>query len=507
MVEWSDHASQPHSHPVLEERERAANAGRGSILLLDLSRQQRNLQLLRPIFQLEFNKHHYVDEFGKKIFEDIDTTYLCLHVLDYLMEGMAISMGRTATEVQAYLVNVAQEMNPRSLSQNDAVRIADIAFAALTNASDNYTEFECEFFDAQTKSNLRSRFRLIRVAPDSEDIYRYQPTEEGYLVYLGMLDLAPEDSAELMEKMLQIMIDRGRYADALDIAKRARMISIEYRQLIRDKLNQANRAPMSIVWSKTMTPKLNEARAHISSRQREDGRMIDAVQQQLRNAEDFTMRSNLLGLLRTLRNSTEIRTVLVKDVTEAPDKFLDAQKTAFRVRERSELPDIEATLLPELLSKPVEQLAEIADNAIPIIYSAQIPRIFDLNTVVFALLEKQTEHSLPGEADEGELIPLSPPEPMFADSLVDECFAWLNTVIQASKQITLQELILRAQTEGFSKDHRLCMVLMLYRSFAKSDNLFDDTVAQIVGTRFRLSIAEGAELRFEKNEGDHDGDR
>lgn len=46
-------------------------------------------------------------------------------------------------------------------------------------------------------------------------------------MYLGMLDLSPEDSQELMEKMLDLLVQRGRFDEALNIAKRARKL---YRQ-------------------------------------------------------------------------------------------------------------------------------------------------------------------------------------------------------------------------------------------------------------------------------------
>ena len=37
-----------------------------------------------------------------------------------------------------------------------------------------------------------------------------------------MLDLSPEDAQELMEKMLDLLVRRGRFEAALDIARRAR---------------------------------------------------------------------------------------------------------------------------------------------------------------------------------------------------------------------------------------------------------------------------------------------
>lgn len=49
-----------------------------------------------------------------------------------------------------------------------------------------------------------------------------------------------------MERMLDLLVRRGRFEAALGIARWARKLSIEFRQLISDKLRQAYRAPSSV---------------------------------------------------------------------------------------------------------------------------------------------------------------------------------------------------------------------------------------------------------------------
>ncbi|MBU9516176.1 hypothetical protein KTE64_27665 [Burkholderia multivorans] len=60
----------------------------GSFGLLDLSRQQRNLLLLRPVFQLERYKMMLGDESSsdRSLFQGVDTHYLALSALDQMME-------------------------------------------------------------------------------------------------------------------------------------------------------------------------------------------------------------------------------------------------------------------------------------------------------------------------------------------------------------------------------------------------------------------------------------
>lgn len=90
--------------------------------LLDLSRQQRNLLLLRPLFALELNKQRVGED--SALFQGVDTQYLVLSVLDRMMEGTTVSTGCTSEEVLTHLADVVAAMKP-SLSK--ALRICSAA--------------------------------------------------------------------------------------------------------------------------------------------------------------------------------------------------------------------------------------------------------------------------------------------------------------------------------------------------------------------------------------------
>ncbi len=156
--------------------------------LLDLSRQQRNLILLRPLFQLELNKARIGDDStaDKGLFQGIDTHYLVLSALDQMMEGTTITSGCTQQEVLTHLAEVAVVMKP-PLTKSQATRISEVVLDALDNKANNYREFAYDLFDAAKTTTRQVRFRLVTYEPDIEDIYRYRPTAEGYLVYPACL--------------------------------------------------------------------------------------------------------------------------------------------------------------------------------------------------------------------------------------------------------------------------------------------------------------------------------
>lgn len=463
--------------------------------LLDLSKQQRNLLLLRPLFQLELNKRGVGKDVASEnaLFEGIDTHYLVLSALDFMMEGTSINMGCTQSEVLGQLAAVAQAMR-EDLTTAQTMRIAEVVLDTLDNKANAYREFAFDYFDARERTNRIVRFRLVTYQPDMEDVYRYKPTSEGYLVYLGMLDLSPEDSQELMEKMLDLLVKRGRFEVALEIAKRARKLSLEYRQLIRDRLMQAYRAPGSVNWSRDMADRLKAARSHVVARQAEDQRMEDAVREALLTSEEPKTRQNLAQLLKTLQSAGLIRSNLVNDVTVAPERFLLAQRSVFRARRPSGLPDLEDRLFPQLLNLTTDVLAGNADNCLSAFYPPSWPKVYDLNTLFPILLERRPDEVVP-EEDDGEIVPFTPPTDQFPQEVISAVEQWLKRQFASGTTLCIDELLQAADTQGLDSQSRRCMVLMLFRSFAQSETIFPNMRSDAAG-RFRMDIAQGSNLSF-----------
>ena len=464
--------------------------------LLDLSRQQRNLLLLRPVFQLERYKMSLGDEGGtdRTLFQGVDTHYLALSTLDLMMEATTISSGSTSADVLTHLAEVAMRMKP-SLSAPQGRRVAEVVLDALDNKANNHREFSFDYFDAPTCSTKSVRFRLVRFEPDAEDVYRYRPTAEGYLVYLGMLDLSPEDSQELMEKMLDLLVQRGRFEAALEIARRARKLSIEYRQLIRDRLYQAYRSPGSVNWTRDMAGRLDAARVHVRQRQAEDTRMEEAVNEALVEADELRTRQSLVQLRETLRSASLLRLQLVTDITESNERFIEAQRAVFRARKPTGLPDLEPQLLPQLINLPIQTLAAEADIFISALYPPAWPKVYDLNSVFAVLLEQRADDAVP-EEDDGELTEFEPMPDQFPKEIVQQANEWLETKFAMGVPLRVDQILEAAEDAGLDRRLRRCLVLILFRSFAHSESEFKDIHVQLTGTEFKLDIAQGDNLEF-----------
>jgi hypothetical protein len=463
-------------------------------LLLDLSRQQRNLLLFRPLIQLELYKNKFGDDAGESgLFDGVDTQYLVLATLDYMMEGTTVALGYTQQEVGDQLASLAGAMKPE-LSDKQKQRIAEVVLDALVHG---YQEFAFDFFDAKRREMRPApKFRLVVYEPDLEDVYRYRPTPEGYLVYLGMLDLSLEDSQELMEKMLQLLVERGRFDAALEIARRARTLSIEHRQVIREQLISALRAPGSINWTRDMSPRLASARAHVAKRQEEDRRMDESVRESLLQANEPKTRESLVALRKAIRDAGLNRTYLVNDVTLAAERFRQAQVAVFRARRPSNLPDLESRILPQFVRAPVILLAKEADSVIAALYPPATPRVYELNSVFALLLERRAE-DVPLDEEPGDMLPFEPPAEQFPAAVIAEARAWLGSTFAAGDRYTFAELLRLAEAEGLDERQQRCISLMLIRSFSPADSVFPGMVVTAEGL-FRSKVATGTNLRFER---------
>ena len=468
--------------------------GASSIALLSFSRQQRNLLLLRPLLGLEINKSRYGDEEGERgLLDTLDTHYLALALLDYLIESVPYYRGRTREEVISFLSDLIQVMS-NVLTREAAELAAGQILGAIENKRSGYQPFEFYYFDGATATNVAYRYRLLKLEPDQYDNPRYAPTNWGYLVYLGMLDLRPEEYELVMQKASQLMLQRNRYAEALDLISKARKSSIQYSQSISERLGAAVRSPRSVNWARDFAPSLDDARSHVGERQREDQLMLGSVQESLTNESTREeAREKLAEIRDVLESASTIRTQLVTDIGLAPDRFLDAHAASLRARTMARLPDLDAVLVPRLGQLPADELAAIAELTLPEIYPPRFHRLFDLSTVIAILLERRPAEN-PIVADEDDFEELIFPPGQFADDLVRSTREWLVKALADEEGISIEDLLAQAEADGFDETGRRCITYWLFRTFHPATDVFGVEVA--VDGRFAVPFAEGSSLKF-----------
>lgn len=465
--------------------------------LLNLTSQQRNLLLLRPLFTLEATKHvHLSPETKEPLMAGLDTNYLALFALDSMMEGTLVAAGITSEELRHKLAKAIEAMQP-NLIVSDRLRAAEVVVRALANASEGYKAFSFSYFDAVNKTTKNFQFQLVRYEPDDDGQYLYRPTAEGYLVYLGMLDLTPEDSQEAMDKMLQVLVSRGKFGTALEVARRALTLSIEYRQAIKDRLALACRAPGAVSWVGDLRDYLARARDHVKQRQLEDVRMLESVRHNLSLSSESASRRELQVLHDTLERSSRIRTTLVTEISAAGPKFLEAQSRLFSARKPYGLPDLAPDLMDTIVKKNVGGLADRLDGFLAAVYPPTAPKLYDLGLLWPLLSEQRAPPSDAVMSVEGTLKPLEQVQPQFSKELVDEVNLWLATKFEADRTYQLDDLLVLAEDAGLSRTHRRCLVLELFRIYSGTESNFKNMQVHALPV-FTSDVVCGDNLLFSK---------
>ena len=471
--------------------------GPGFGTLLPLNRQQCNLLLLRPLFELALRLRQ--DE-GKRVFEGLDTNYLSLLLIDFLVEGGVLGRGRTYPEVLAFMAEAAQRIKP-GLTEAEARRVGIEVLGALANADNRQERFEYQYFDAATRHTSRFAFSLLHYERGDDNTYRYRVTEQGFVLYLGMLDLGAADMQELMESMLAKLVARGRVSEALDVSRQSRLEAARYQETIRAHLERARRIPDSVTWQEDLEPFLNESRTHIDERQQHEQQLLAMVTERLQEADSAATREKLYRLKQTVDSEYRIHTQLLTLVGEAGQRYLRSQSALFRARSRQHLPNLDDRVLPELAQLSVASLAQVADREGFALLSAAPPRLLYLPQLFDLLLEPQPEDVAP-PTSEDELVDITAPPLKFTPEDVAAAEKFLREALATNPRIDIQQILDQAEATGLQRTVQEYMTFLMYQSFARKESPF--AVEVTVNGRFRSQVVEGGRLEFTRREPDHE---
>jgi len=464
--------------------------------LLDLTSHQKNLLLIRPLLRLDFNKLMHTREDGSYLLEGVDTNYLCLAALYFMMEGSAIQQGYTFIEVKEHLKMLAGSMR-HTLDEESRGRIAEIVMDALSNKSKKFTEHTESYFHAPSGRTRELSFRLIRFEADLDNNYRYTPTKEGYLVLMGMLDLEVEDYQVLIEKMLVYLMENGRFDQAYDLASRALSLSIEHRQTIRDLIRQAATAHGKVKWSRDIQPILNSARKHVEERQTVDFSMKESLTEKIRSLDKPEARAPLAKLHGQLEGANLQRMKLLTEIGGAGQSFLENQTGGFRARRASGLPSLDQIILPDLMARPIESIAAFAEDVLVSFYPPIIPMVPDLSNLLHLLQEKRDEAVFDeDDDDDGEVTRFIEVPMPFPRELISKVHQWLDPKMHGGEVLHLSQILEQAETEGLSFMECKAVAFELYRAFADSESRYKNRHAEVDG-EYVSSVAFGDNLRFD----------
>lgn len=479
--------------PVGAERQTEEGAVDKSFDLgpVDLGRQTRNLLLARPLHDLAAKVRRA--DYGGGEFQSIDTNFLALSLFDYIMEGSVFGLGRLREEVLTFLADLVRQMNGGGLSYERCNELAVEVVDSLHNTDSRNEQFDFPYYDAVDGKVKGYRFSLLTFERQDDNQYKYRLTDAAILLYVGQLDIGAEQMQTLLDRMLAELVKRGRVSEALDVSRQAYLQAVRYQDSIRSRLDRAERVPDSIRWKKDLAPFIDDSRSHIDERSNEGRSLLTLLKEKIVETSNAISLERLIKLREMVERESVIHLNLLRQVSEAGDKYLRASKTMFRARVRHNLPDLEEKVLPQVLRLNQTALTEVSRKAGYALLPPAVDRIFNLRQVIELLIEPQAEaQPKPDTPDVFE--PRAEETPHFTEEVIKAGDAYLHGVFASQAPVYMDEILSQAHAEGVGSAVCDYMVFMLYQSYNKDEDAFGVTATP--EGRFNLSRVEGSRLHF-----------
>lgn len=313
---------------------RAGTAGGGTVALTagpswtpDLARRVRALLHATPLTGLRDRRLDGLQHY--------DLLALAVALLDAILDRMGLGDDLDHAGAVAALVPLARAMDRLADAPDDADRqqqVAERVLGMLLNEEDRREPFECVYPDVADGGALTERhfkFRLVREytapIPGGERIV-LRLTDEAINLLLKSLshDLADEHAAA--EGVVQSQLARGRFADALQTARMARIQSIRYNTLIAEQVERTKRDIRLVDWQRDMPAQLADARRHIELRLTIEENILAAAREQLDALQPGSdAAQEVAGIIALIKDCRDRHHELHGRLMRAPEEFLDAQ--------------------------------------------------------------------------------------------------------------------------------------------------------------------------------------
>jgi hypothetical protein len=425
-----------------------------------LTRRLRTLIRTSPLHRIEASKGQRDIELGAQ-----DLRALALRALDLTIEHMGLGSGATAAQLCEELVPLVLQCEP-GIGSAQAAEIATLVLEALLNERDRRQAFREEYLsvDADHAERRVVPFHLLRehALPDGSIVLR--ATTEAINLYAGMLEYPVEDAQIAEEAVLRSQVKRGRIADAVRTAQRARLRSIEYEQKVLGILETTRRDVQQIDWVREVLGLLEHARTHLEERLASERELITAVEVRL-EALPEQGGIELASLRDTLDECYGRHLRLHQRIIPANQQYLDEQdRQSFRPRALTPLPDLEADVLRPALGLPTGVLAASVDRLLARFQAPRAPAVVSLRNLVERLLAPpRADDPDPLEIDEVELEALPEPPPSFSPEDHAAVARLLSEV--GAEPVRLGALIERARNRGSEQSVEALLVLELLLGF------------------------------------------
>lgn len=353
---------------------------------------------------------------------------LALHAIDLVTLAMDFDAGASPERVVADLSTFAARQVPERPTGEHA-RVARWVLENLINVGSADRGFRAVYGLTGADGHYERRdfdFKLLEEVPGADgDIY-LRASNEAVNVLVGALEIDIESAQIAADIRLETLIRRGRLSDAQAAAQAARYRTIQYGEMLRQRLEATSRDVRSVDWLASMPDFIAEALEHIEARYKAENAVLVNITDVRDTAETPLRKQQAAALVEIVRDCLRRHEQLQAGLQNAGRRFRAEQdRQTFAPQSTRADIDLHAQLLQPVLALPVHD----ADGVLSTFFTREagltIPLALRLVDLFTALVTPPIERELlGGEIEEPELS--DEPEP---PAFPDECYDHLEGIL------------------------------------------------------------------------------
>ncbi|GHE36687.1 hypothetical protein [Streptomyces capitiformicae] len=324
-----------------------------------LARRLRALACTAPLHDLDARKANLAGEYSVYGMAEV-----ALAAIDLVTLNMDFDTGADHDQIVARLIpRIAAQAPRRPLEEHE--RVARWVLENLINVGSVDRGFRAVYGTFAPDGTYVRRdydFKLIEEVPGYGGGVYLRTTDEAVNVLVGALDTDVTSAQIAAEVKLEVLISRGRLADAQLAAEQARYRTVQYSETLRKALDATRRNVRAVDWLQAVPDMIAEALDHVADRYRHENAILTNIRRARDESEDPEQKRRAAELVDIVKDCIRRHTQLQSRLLEAGPLFRAEQdRQAFATPMTTSGIDLYGHLIAPLLPLPVEQARRVTD--------------------------------------------------------------------------------------------------------------------------------------------------
>ncbi|KQX60854.1 hypothetical protein [Streptomyces sp. Root1310] len=324
-----------------------------------LARRLRALACTAPIHDLDARKANLAGEYSVYGMAEI-----ALAAIDLVTLNMDFDTGADHDQIVARLLpRIAAQAPRRPVAEHE--RVARWVLENLINVGSVDRGFRAVYGTFAPDGTYVRRdydFKLIEEVPGYGGAVYLRTTDEAVNVLVGALDTDVTSAQIAAEVKLEVLIRRGRLADAQLAAEQARYRTVQYSETLRRALEATRRNVRAVDWLNAVPDMIAEALDHVADRYRHENAILTNIRKARDEIEDAENKRRAAELVDIVKDCIRRHTQLQSRLLEAGPLFRAEQdRQAFAAPMTSSGIDLYGHLVTPVLPLPLEQAVRVTD--------------------------------------------------------------------------------------------------------------------------------------------------